>query len=65
VPGRPPKLGLSLQRPHRAYQQDPEAVERWKREAYWAIRADAEAAGAVISFADEAGVRSDYHVGTT
>jgi transposase len=30
-----------------------------------AIRAAAEAAGAVIYFADEAGIRSDYHAGTT
>ena len=60
------KLGLSPQRPlHRAYQQDPEAVERWKKETYPAIRAEAEAAGAVIYFADEAGIRSDYHTGTT
>jgi len=57
---------LSPQRPlHRAYQQDPEAVERWKRETYPAIRKEAEAAGAVIYFADEAGIRSDYHAGTT
>jgi transposase len=40
-------------------------VERWKREAYPAIRKEAEAAGAVIYFADEAGIRSDYHAGTT
>ena len=60
------KLGLSPQRPlHRAYQQNPEAVDRWKREEYPAIRAQAEAAGAVIWFADEAGIRSDYHAGTT
>jgi transposase len=60
------KLGLSPQRPlHRAYQQDPEAVERWKRETYPVIRGQAEAAGAVIYFADEAGVRPDYHAGTT
>ncbi len=60
------KLGMSPQRPlHRAYQQDPEAVERWKKETYPAIRAAAEAAGAVIYFADEAGIRSDYHAGTT
>jgi transposase len=60
------KLGLSPQRPlHRAYQQDPEAVARWKKETYPAIRAAAEAAGAVIYFADEAGIRSDYHAGTT
>src|SRR5213076_3429504 len=30
-----------------------------------AIRAAAEAAGAVVWFADEAGIRSDYHAGTT
>jgi transposase len=60
------KLGMSPQRPlHRAYQQDPGAVERWKREDYPAIQAQAEAAGAVIYFADEAGIRSDYHAGTT
>ena len=60
------KLGMSPQRPlHRAYQQNPEAVDRWKREEYPAIQAQAEAAGAVIYFADEAGVRSDYHAGTT
>jgi transposase len=60
------KLGLSPQRPlHRAYQQDPEAVERFKRESYPAIRDEALAAGATIYFCDEAGVRSDYHTGTT
>ena len=60
------KLGLSPQRPlHRAYQQDPVAVERWKRETYPAIRAQAESEGATIWFADEAGIRSDYHAGTT
>jgi transposase len=60
------KLGLSPQRPlHRAYQQNPEAVERWKSEEYPAIRAAAEDRGATIYFADEAGVRSDYHAGTT
>src|SRR5512135_2965480 len=60
------KLGMSPQRPlHRAYQQNPEAVDRWKREEYPAIQAQAEAAGAVIYFADEAGIRSDYHAGTT
>jgi transposase len=60
------KLGLSPQRPlHRAYQQSPEAVERWKREEYPAIRARAEADGATVWFADEAGIRPDYHAGTT
>ena len=60
------KLGMSPQRPlHRAYQQNPEAVERWKREEYPAIQAQAEAEGATVYFADEAGIRSDYHAGTT
>jgi transposase len=60
------KMGLSPQRPlHRAYEQNPEAVQRWKSETYPAIRAEAEQAGATIYFADEAGIRSDYHSGTT
>jgi transposase len=60
------KLGLSPQRPlYRAYQQNPEAVARWKAETYPAIREQAAKVGATIYFADEAGVRSDYHAGTT
>jgi transposase len=60
------KMGLSPQRPlHRAYEQNPEAVQKWKSETYPAIRAEADAAGATIYFADEAGIRSDYHSGTT
>jgi transposase len=59
-------IGLSPQRPlFRAYQQDPEAVVRWKTEQYPAIRAEAKKVGASIYFADEASVRSDYHAGTT
>lgn len=59
-------MGLSPQRPlHRAYQQNPEAVARWKTEEYPAIRAAAQKQGATIYFADEAGIRSDYHSGTT
>jgi hypothetical protein len=60
------KLGLSPQRPlYRAYQQNPEAVARWKAETYPAIRAEAARVGARVYFVDEAGVRSDYHAGTT
>lgn len=60
------RLGLTPQRPlHRAYQQDPEAVERWKAVEYPRIRAMAAKAGGVVYFADEASVRSDYHSGTT
>lgn len=59
-------MGLSPQRPlHRAYQQDPDAVDRWKSRQFPAIRADAKKVGATIYFADEAGIRSDYHSGTT
>jgi transposase len=59
-------LGLSPQRPlYRAWQQDPEAVARWKQQEYPAIREQAAQVGATISFVDEAGVRSDYHAGTT
>jgi transposase len=60
------KLGLSPQRPlYRAWQQNPEAVARWKAETYPQIRAEAAKVGATIYFADQAGVRSDYHAGTT
>jgi transposase len=59
-------MGLSPQRPlYRAYQQNPEAVQRWKDEQFPAIRTQAKAEGATIYFADEAGIRSDYHAGTT
>jgi transposase len=60
------KLGLSPQRPlWRAWQQDAEAVAAWKTEDFPQIRREAEAVGATIWFADEAGIRSDYHAGTT
>ena len=40
-------MGLWPQRPlHRAYEQDPEAVARWKSEQFPAIRAEAKKAGA-------------------
>lgn len=60
------KLGMSPQRPlYRAWKQDAARVDRWKREEFPAIRARAAAEGAVILFADEASVRTDYHAGTT
>src|SRR5215210_6709516 len=59
-------LGLSPQRPlWRAWQADPDAVQRWRDEEFPAIRAQARADGATIYFGDEAGIRSDYHAGTT
>jgi len=60
------QLGLSAQRPlWRAYQQDPKAVRQWLEADYPAIRRQARREGAQIFFADEAGVRSDFHSGTT
>jgi transposase len=60
------KLGMSPQRPlYRSWKQDPQRVEKWKREEYPAIRARAAQVGATILFADEASVRTDYHAGTT
>lgn len=60
------QMGLSAQRPlWRAYQQDPEAVERWMREEFPKIKALARKMKAEIYFGDEAGVRSDFHSGTT
>lgn len=60
------KLGFSPQRPlHRAYEQNPEAVHQWKTEVFPKIREQAKKDKATMYFADEAGVRSDYHSGTT
>jgi transposase len=60
------QLGLSAQRPMwRAYQQDPEAVDSWTQEEFPKIQALARRMKAEIYFEDEAGVRSDFHSGTT
>jgi transposase len=60
------RMGMSPQRPlYRAYQQDPERVERWKTAEYPAIRSRAAREGAAVFFADESSVRTDYHAGTT
>jgi len=59
-------LGFSVQKPlYQAWQQDPVLVRTWKTETYPAIRAQARQEGARIYFADESGMRSDYHTGTT
>ena len=51
------KLGLTPQKPlQRAYQRDPEAIERWQRETYPAITRQAKAQGADIFFWDEVGL---------
>ena len=60
------KLGLSPQKPlRRAYEQDPERVQKWMDEEYPKIRALAKKERASVYFGDEAGVRSDFHSGTT
>lgn len=59
-------LGFTVQRPlYRAWQQDPVLVESWRLEQFPRIKAEAKKLGAQIFFADESGVRSDYHAGTT
>jgi transposase len=59
-------LGFSAQRPlYRAEQADPVAVARWREIEYPTIAAAAKATGGTVYFVDEAGVRSDYHPGTT
>lgn len=60
------QLGLTCQRPvFRAYEQNPELVKKWRELDYPAIQSLAKKAGAEIYFGDEAGLRSDYHSGTT
>jgi transposase len=60
------QLGLTAQRPlWRAYQQNPEVVNDFLQVEYPRLRKRAQAVGAEIWFADEAGVRSDAHAGTT
>ena len=60
------RLGMSPQRPlHRASEQNPAVVARWKAEEFPAIVARARTEKAQIWFQDESGVRSDYHSGTT
>jgi len=60
------QLGLTCQKPlMRAFQQNPALVEKWLQDEYPKIRARAKRLGAEIFFGDEAGVRSDFHSGTT
>ena len=60
------RLGLTPQKPlQRAYQRDPQAIERWQRETYPGIAAAARASGAEIYFWDESGFRADTVHGKT
>lgn len=59
-------LGFSAQKPlYQAWQQDATLVRQWEMETYPQIRAEARAVGATLYFANESGIRSDYHTGTT
>ena len=58
--------GFTPQKPlRRAFEQDPEAVQKWLEEAYPAIRAQAKKEKAQIYWGDEMGMRSDHQTGTT
>jgi transposase len=54
------KLNLTPQKPlERAYQRDPEAIERWQHETYPAIARQAKTNGGEVFFWDEGGFRAD------
>ena len=60
------ELNLTPQKPlQRAYQRDPEAVQRWQRETYPALVARAKREKAEIYFWDESGFRADAVYGKT
>lgn len=60
------QLGFSPQKPlWKAYQKNLGLVDKWLKEEYPQIQALARQQKADIFFGDEAGVRSDYHSGTT
>ena len=60
------RLGLTPQKPlQRAYQRDPQAIERWQRETYPGIAAAARRSGADVYFWDESGFRADAVHGKT
>jgi transposase len=60
------RLGLTPQKPlQRAYQRDPDAIEKWQRETFPAIAKQAKAEGAEIFFWDESGFRADTVHGKT
>jgi len=56
--------GFTPQKPlRRAYEQNPEAVYRWLKDEYPAIRRAARRVGAEIHWIDQMGLRSDYQAG--
>jgi transposase len=60
------QLGFTCQKPlYRAYQRNPELIQKWKKEEFPQIVKRAKKEGAIIYFQDESGIRSDFHSGTT
>jgi transposase len=60
------RWGFTPQKPvRRAFEQDSEAVQRWLREDYPAIRRQAKREKARIYWEDEMGLRSDHATGRT
>jgi transposase len=60
------RLNLTPQKPlQRAYQRDPEAIERWQRDTYPSIARKAREQKADIFFWDESGFRADSVHGRT
>ena len=60
------QLDITPQKPlRRAYERDPEAIERWTKTVFPRLRARAKRVGATIFFLDEVGVRSDQVLGRT
>ncbi len=58
------RRGLTPQKPlRRAYERNPAAVNRWVREEYPAVAAQARREKAVIHRGDEVGLRSDHRTG--
>lgn len=58
------RWGFSPQKPvRRAFERNPEAVERWLKEEYPAIRKEARKEKAEIHWGDEMGLRSDHTTG--
>jgi transposase len=60
------RWGFTPQKPvRRAFERDPQAIARWLKEEYPAIRSRAKREGAQIYWGDEMGLRSDHSAGTS
>lgn len=60
------KWNMSPQKPaRRAWEQNPVAVQEWLTTRYPKVKAEAKAAGALLLWGDEMGIRSDDQVGRT